>query len=127
MKYYREVNFIDQEWLRIVELLSESKQLKNTIGCLILLTSIDNRLSNTSDMYDEHISGLQCLRSIKRYLQDCPFQETRCQCINVIIVSVLDGDNKESLLHAWKAFAEMYYEQPVQSLLQVSSLVSNDQ
>lgn len=109
MNYYRETQFVDQYWQLLIELLAVPKQLENTQSCLSLLTTVDVPYVTTQSETDEYKNALNCVRSVKKYLRSCIWEEKRLQCIHVVIISIYDADRKNELISGWKRLLEMYY------------------
>lgn len=101
--YHLEVKFIDSHWLTLVGALSESGQLENSMGCLILLTECDHMLSSLELCDDERTNSRRLLNRLRKFLQTCSSGRERQRCINVILVSIEDAQAKLVLCDKWEA------------------------
>ena len=99
-----EVRFIDGQWNALVAALSTTdEQLRNSMGCLILLTDADVMLASLNLCDDSPTNSRMLLTRLRKYLRSCPSRRERQRCVNVMLASVQDLQVKGALCDEWES------------------------
>ena len=120
MKYYREINFIDQHWIPLLNILSSNAQLVNTIDCLVLFTIISQDIEQECKYDDRNRNALACIQFIKKCISMCQIEEHRIRVINILLSSMDDNATRREMVEQWNSTLECYYPEPAPLSIKVS-------